>query len=438
MHPNHKRRAPAPRLTALIAAGVLWLSAFGAASADADGDPSAASASITLSIDDAVARAIAAAPMLAAGSEAIEAAEGAWLQAGARPNPVLILEAEDFAGSGDFSGFGGGQYTYSLGQQIERGGKRRARRAVAAADRDIAKFSAARIELDVAFAARVAFIEAASAELAVDLSEARMASLEQTRKGVMRRVEAAKDPASALNAAAAAKSEAEAALARAARGRRQALDELALLTGLTPSTVAVTAPWFRAPPAPAAEPQGDIRSADTAILASIEERAAAAADLQRASAKQDPTVSVGLRTLQASRDTAAVVSLSIPLGVLNRNKGGIARAEAERRQAAFEREAGALALSRNIVRARGELDAASAEAAALARNVLPEAERALASARAGFQRGAFSYLDVAAAQTAYFQYRAKEIEALRQAHLAKATFDRLTAELGDIAVAGDE
>jgi cobalt-zinc-cadmium efflux system outer membrane protein len=422
----------------LIAAGVLWLSAFGAAYADAESDPSAASASITLSIDEAVARAIAAAPILAAGSEAIKAAEGGLRQAGARPNPALILEAEDFAGSGDFSGFGGGQYTYSVGQQIERGGKRRARRAVAAADRDIAIFSAARTELDVAFSARAAFIEAAAAELAFDLSEARKANLEQTLTVVARRVEAARDPASALNSAAAAKAEGEAALARAARGRRQALDELALLTGLAPSSVVVTAPWFQTPPTPAAEPQGEFRSADIAILALIEERAAAAADLQRANSKQDPTVSLGLRNLQASRDTAVVASVSMPLSIFNRNKGAIARAEAERRQAAFEREAGALALSRDIVRARGELDAASAEAAALARNVLPEAARALASARAGFQRGAFSYLDVAVAETAYFQHRAKEIEALRQAHLAKARFDRLTAELPDKPEAGDE
>ena len=438
VQPFHMRRALAPRSAASIAAGAFCLIAFGASGAASATEPMGGPSPVALSVDDAVARALKAAPMISASAQAIEAAEGAWRQAGARPNPLLTLEAEDFAGSGDYSGFGAGQYTYSLGQQIERGGKRGARRAVAAADRTIATFSAKRTELEVVFAARAAFIEAASAEVSLDVMKARVASLEETRKAVARRVNAARDPASALNAAAAAKAEADAALTRALRGRRQALEELALLTALASSTVSVTAPWFLTPPAPMADPHSEVRSADMAILASRETRAAAAADLERANAKQDPTISVGFRNLQASRDTAAVVSLSMPLGVFNRNKGAIARAEAERRQAAFEREAGALALSRDIVRAKGALDAASSEAAMLKRDVIPQAERALASARAGFQRGAFGYLDVAAAETAYFQYRVKEIDALKQAHLAKAAFDRLTAELPDRAEGDDE
>jgi cobalt-zinc-cadmium efflux system outer membrane protein len=432
------RRAPAPRLAAAIAAGALCLTAFAFSRAAAEAPSTGNAATITLSIDDALARAMEAAPLLGASSEAIRAADGALRQAGARPNPVLTLEAEDFAGSGEFSGFGGGQYTYSLGQQIERGGKRRARRAVAGAERDIAGINAERARLGVALAVRIAFIEAASAERAHGLAKARLASLEETRQAVARRVAAAKDPATALAAAAAAQSEAQAAQARTAREQARALDELALLTGLAPGRVAIAAPWFENPPALIAAPDGELRSADLALLDSVEKRAAAAAELQRANAKQDPTLSVGLRNLQASRDAAAVFSVSMPLGVFNRNKGAIVRADAERRQATFEREAGALALARDIVRARGDLDAAAAEAEALARNVIPKAEQAHISARAGFQRGAFSYLDVAAAQTAYFAYRAKEIDALRQAHLAKAEFDRLTAALPEHSEPGND
>ena len=127
--------------------------------------------------------------------------------------------------------------------------------------------------------------------------------------------------------------------------------------------------------------------------------------------------------------TAAILSVSMPLAIFNRNKGAIARAEAERRQAAFEREAGALALSREIVRARSTLDTASAEAATLRRDVIPRAETALAGARAGYARGAFTYLEVFSAQTALFDFRAREVDALRRAHLARAEFDRLTARL---------
>ena len=164
-------------------------------------------------------------------------------------------------------------------------------------------------------------------------------------------------------------------------------------------------------------------------MKSLEDRAAAAAALERAAAKQDPTISVGVRNLRETRDTAAILSVSMPLAIFNRNKGAIARAEAERRKAAFEREAGELALSREIVRARSILDAATAEAATLRRDVIPRAESALSNARAGYARGAFTYLEVFSAQTALFDFRGKEVDALRRAHLARAEFDRLTARL---------
>jgi cobalt-zinc-cadmium efflux system outer membrane protein len=384
----------------------------------------------TLTIDDAIARALETAPIIRASEEGLRASEGAYRQAGARPNPELLIEAENFGGSGDFGGFGAGEYTYSLGQQIERGGKRRARRAFAGAERDIAGRTVERTRLDIIFAAQAAYIEAVAAEAGADLARARAASAEETRRSVARRVEAAKDPKGAGDSAAAASADATSDLALAERERDLAREQLALLVGLDSPDFSLVAPWFDAPPAGIGDPSFDSGgSPDLAILKALEDRAAAAAALEHAAAKQDPTISVGVRNLRETRDTAAVLSVSMPLAIFNRNKGAIARAEAERRRAAFEREAGELALSREIVRARSVLDAATAEAATLRRDVIPRAESALSNARAGYARGAFTFLEVFSAQTALFDFRAKEVDALRRAHLARAEFDRLTARL---------
>jgi len=416
------RRRSAPRLAAGVAACVL-ISAL-AGGVNAQGAPAA------LTIDDAVARALETAPIIRASEEGLRASEGAYRQAGARPNPELLIEAENFGGSGDFSGFGGGEYTYSLGQQIERGGKRRARRAFAGAERDIAGFTVGRTRLDIAFAAQAAFIDAVAAEAGADLARARADSAEETRRTVARRVEAAKDPRGAGESAEAAAAAARSDLARAEREREVARQQLGILAGLNAADFVLIAPWFAAPPAVIGDPSVDAsKSPDLAILKSLEDRADAAARLERAAAKQDPTIAVGVRNLRETRDTAAILSVSMPLAIFNRNKGAIARAEAERRQAAFEREAGEIAFSREIVRARGVLDTAVAEASTLRRDVIPRAEAALAGARAGYARGAFTYLEVFSAQTALFDFRAKEVDALRRAHLAKAEFDRLTARL---------
>ncbi|MFN3960652.1 MAG: TolC family protein [Parvularculaceae bacterium] len=383
-----------------------------------------------LTIDDAVARAIDSAPLLRAGEEGLRAADGAYRQAGARPNPELLIEAENFAGSGDFNGVGSAEFSYSLGQQIERGGKRRARRAVAGAERDIAGLTIERTRLDVIFAAEAAFIDAVAADAGADLARARAPRAAETRRAVARRVEAARDPKGAGESAAAAAAAAASDFARAERERDLARQQLALLTGIGAPDIALVAPWFAAPPVLIGDASPDpSTSPDLAIFKAAEDRAEAAVALERAAAKQDPTISLGARNLRETRDTAAILSVSMPLAIFNRNKGAIARAEAERRQAAFEREAGALALSREIVRARSVLDVASAEAATLRRDVIPRAETALAGARAGYARGAFSYLEVFSAQTALFDFRAREVDALRRAHLARAEFDRLTARL---------
>lgn len=62
-------------------------------------------------------------------------------QAARLPNPVLMLETENFAGSAPFGGFGRSESTFTLSQTVRLGGKRRlehraaeARAAVAAAD----------------------------------------------------------------------------------------------------------------------------------------------------------------------------------------------------------------------------------------------------------------------------------------------------------------
>lgn len=416
------RRVFASRLAAGVAACVLVAAL--ASSVNAQDAPAA------LTIDDAVARALDTAPLLRAGEEGLRAADGAYRQAGARPNPELLIEAENFGGSGDFNGVGGAEFSYSLGQQIERGGKRRARRAVAGAERNIAGFAIKRTRLDIAFAAEAAFIETVSAEAAADLARARATSAAETSRAVARRVDAARDPRGAGDSAAAAAAAAASDLARSERERDLARRQLALLTGLEAPDFTLVAPWFAAPPALIGDASPDpTGSPDLALLKAAEDRAEAAVALERAVAKQDPTISLGARNLRETRDTAAILSVSMPLAIFNRNKGAIARAEAERRQAAFEREAGALALSREIVRARSTLDTASAEAATLRRDVIPRAETALSGARAGYARGAFTYLEVFSAQTALFDFRAREVDALRRAHLARAEFDRLTARL---------
>jgi cobalt-zinc-cadmium efflux system outer membrane protein len=160
----------------------------------------------------------------------------------------------------------------------------------------------------------------------------------------------------------------------------------------------------------------------------LEREADAAIALTRANAKVDPTVALGVRRLEgAGGETAAMVSLSVPIPVFDRNAGAIAEARAERRRASALLRADTLALEREYRAARGAFETARAEADAIRTRIIPRAEAALAAARQGYERGGFTYLEVIEAQRALADLNAQEIGALTRLRQAEARLLRLTA-----------
>ena len=119
--------------------------------------PSAEPAAITpaaepagvLSLRDALALALERSPELAAFSWDVRVREAQALQAGLLPNPELELEVENFAGSGEVSGFDGSETTVALSQLVETAGKRSKRRRAGELDAAVAgwEYEAARLEV---------------------------------------------------------------------------------------------------------------------------------------------------------------------------------------------------------------------------------------------------------------------------------------------------
>jgi len=95
---------------------------------------------------------------------------------------------------------------------------------------------------------------------------------------------------------------------------------------------------------------------------------------------------------------ALVAGVSIPLGVFDRNQGAVARARAEQRRAELELEAGRRTLSREYAALERAIATDAAAVQSTEDTVIPQAERALSLAQDGYNRGAFSYLDVLEAQ----------------------------------------
>jgi cobalt-zinc-cadmium efflux system outer membrane protein len=371
---------------------------------------------------DAIARALADDPGVAASEAAQRAAEAGVGVAGRRPNPTLDVLVENVAGSGAYGGFGGAETTSSLSQPLELGGDRAARRALAESDLDAARIGGDLRRLDLALAVEIAFVDAQATEMAQALAEERLEIERALAETAARRVREARDPAVVSARAEARLAEAEVAVDAARQAAEAARSRLASWWGGEADLPLELASFERL-----AEPtESGLDASPELALADVGlGRAEAALDLERARGVPDPSVEAGLRHFGETDETAFVVGFSLALPVWNDNSDAVARARAERQRAAREIEASTRALERERDRLAAMRDAGRLEAEGLEDRVIPQAEEALAAALDAYARGGLSYLEVVEAQTALGETRLRRVDALRSFHHAEAGLARL-------------
>lgn len=391
-----------------------------------------------VSLQEALNRAIEADPGLRAASAGVDAAAAGRRQAAARLNPVLGADVENFGGQGDLRGLQGAETTFNFSQEIERGGRRRARILVADKELHGAELERVVRGLDLLREVQSAYFEALAAEELTAIERERLATAESLSRSVERRVAAARDPLLAGARATAGVAEARIALSRAEAEAATARARLASFWKGDETLTLVRAD-FALPQARDHEHQVPTdANPDVARLAAQRDRAEAAARLERSLGYQNPSLSLGYRRFEdRDGDGALVAGFSVPLAVFDRNRGSIARAQAERSRAEFDLEAGRRSLAREFAALQRALASDAEAVRATEEEVIPQAERALSLAQTGYDRGAFSYLDVLEAQRSLSDSRARRVEALRSYHSNEAALDRLTARFAE-ALPGEE
>jgi cobalt-zinc-cadmium efflux system outer membrane protein len=165
-----------------------------------------------------------------------------------------------------------------------------------------------------------------------------------------------------------------------------------------------------------------LRFASEARLRDVELR------LARARARPNLAFGGGLRRLNESSDTALVASFSMSLPAFDRNQGAIREAEVRRAQTTAAREAAFIRARATVYGLYQELVASRSRVEVLQAEALPQAERALQETGYGYQRGRFSYLELASAQRDQLELRAALIEAAADYHRTLAEIERLTGE----------
>ncbi len=399
----------------LFCAALLGLVAAGAAEAQPE-----AQGQNLVTRSDAIARALESDPGVAAAGEGLRAAEALARQARLRPNPSLGVQLEDFGGSGPVSGLGGAQATYSLSQEIELGGDRRARASFADRETGAARIRAGLSELDLREALELAFVEAQAAEALVSVAQLRLEVAKDFSAAVDRRVRAARDPEAARARVSARLAEAEIEV-ETTRARAQAAKAaLASYWGGAPDFSIETATFFN--PAPRHASNND--SPDIALAEAERDSAAARVEIERAKRVPDPSVQASFRQLREIDESAFVVGVSVPLPIWNRNSGAIAAAKADARRADHKVVARERELAREVAYLSSQAEAARAQIKAYAERILPASERALSQSLSAYRQGGLSYIEVLDAQASLAEARMRQISALLTYHRAEAKLAR--------------
>lgn len=382
----------------------------------------------TLTLPQALQKAANANPRIAAADRTIGMAEGRREQAGALPNPVVGLEVDNFA-SGQSGFVQGVETTLLLSQLIELGGKRDARVAAALGDYDSARWEREAARLELFSETAVAFVSALSAQRRIQLLDRQAAALERLIPMMQRRVDAgASSPSEVSRVQAAvgfARLERERSRTALAVGGR----ELSVLMGLDqPNFTAVNGDFGRlVKPAPFAS-----------LLKAIEDnpqltrwtavRARRDAELlsARLKAVPDVTASVGWRYYGQTSDNAVRLGVSLPIPVLDRNRGGIREAQEAAQKTHAERAINRLTLIAVVGRAYDSANGALQEIDLLRRTVLPAARSALSTVEAGYAQGRFTLLEILDAHRTVADAELMEHGAMATFHTSVATIEGLT------------
>ncbi len=390
-----------------------------------------------ISLRDALALALLHSPDLAAFAWEIRAREARAFQAGRLPNPVLGVLAEDVGATSSLAGGTGNQRvvqpqtTVQLSQLVELGGKRAARRKLAALDRDLAGWDYEIARIDVLTQVTRRFIDVLMAQELVALTDQTTRLVEQVEQSVGARV-----IAGVVSPVEQTKAQVALAGVRVESGRARRLLEasrgrLAASWGSTEAGFQAAIGDLREVAELPALPELKVRLAETPELArwtaEITQRQSALS-LERSRRVPDVSVTAGFRRFAGLTGSSLLFGAAVALPIFDFNGRSVQEASLRLGKAYEERRASQARVSAALAEAYRALASAHEELTALRETVLPGSKQAFEAVTEGYRLGKFEYLDVLDAQRTLIGAGGQYLRALSEYHKAAADVERLIGE----------
>ncbi|MGK2926943.1 MAG: TolC family protein [Lysobacterales bacterium] len=338
----------------------------------------------------------------------LDAANARAQQARALPNPSVTLEAENAYGRAPFTGYDAAETTFSGRQPLELWGQRGARIGAARAEADAAALRRDQSRWAVAGRLALIYAEAEAASLQYELAIEALSLTQADASAVMALIEEGREPA--LRGIQ-AESEVEAARAvvdETQANRDAAFARLAAVAMLTEPVTSIETSLLDRAPSPFAQ---DVRNPLAVQIAEAEVDAAGqSVTVERLRARPDVTASLGVRRFQEYDSQALTFGISVSVPLFDRNKGAISAARAEQRAAKARLTSLKLEVQADRSAAQARLNASITRTRA-ADNGVAFAEEAYRLARAGFDAGRISQLELRSIRSALIVARNTAVDA---------------------------
>ncbi|MEE9369330.1 MAG: TolC family protein [Pontiella sp.] len=377
--------------------------------------------SAPLTLDKALALVRLNSPELRAARLQTQSAEKAVFAAGRWKNPTLRFEAEGVGG--DLDGFNDTEYTLELMQTFERGGKRKYARAVAQESIGIVFQAEAEKELALLIDVRLAFIEV--------MAQQETGRVRENQEELGRAfVKVAKTRYEAGGASEMDLVQAELQLEEIILSQTCCFGDLEAARTRLASLIGI-------PEKEMGELTADYYTLETVEVSTIARShpmlkrmdariAATRARAHQAKAKDatDITLGAGYKYEAAGDINTFVLGARIPLNFVRAGHAEEAATLLHVDALNAEREEVSRWLQQELSVIAALYKGAKMEAEMTRNKLIPKAEQAYALSKAGYEAGRYSWIELIVSQQHLEEIHVREIEALKDAHLARAELYR--------------
>lgn len=354
----------------------------------------------------------------------VQSARGQWVQAGLPINPTAQYQSDEI-GNDETSGI----HSLQFNQTWITANKLGLAQRVAVANLRKAEAQLRRTELKVLTSVRIAYIAALVAQERVDQTRQLVDLADKSVASVEAMLQAAEVSKIALLQSQTAADQASIAFENSLANQQASIRHLKASIG-----VDVVIADRLAGDALSMLPEMPWESMLAELVASSPEMSSAGSELERAQralqlacAQSTPNVTtqVGVGYDASTDDTFAVLGLSVPLPIRNRNQGNIASARADINAAGAAISKTEADLASRLASATGRYSTARHRVEVMRDAILPRAEETMELSRKAFEVGESSFLELLTSQQTLSQTRLNLLDAIEQARTAAAEIDGL-------------